>query len=205
MTDQPRDWDRELADIDRLMAKGSAPPAGGTAPTPASSPRGPAAAGPAPVRRRSVALTWFWVALAVALATALVVWPYQKGCGLQLFFFLGAAGVTLIVGGLGALNSWAHRRGFAHALSLLVILWAGIVAARETLPRVGYAKAERTWTCAATPAAETPAAQTAPASPAGTSPAGTSPAGQARPAQTTPTTQTPPPQSAPPSSAPAKP
>ena len=51
--------------------------------------------------------TALWAALAVALGAALVAWPYQKACGLQLFFFLGAAGVTLIVGGLGAINSWA--------------------------------------------------------------------------------------------------
>ncbi|HET7470206.1 MAG TPA: hypothetical protein VFJ81_11045 [Gemmatimonadales bacterium] len=166
MSDQPRDWDRELADIDRLMAKQGAPTG---SPTPAPmSPRGPLPAGPAPVRRRSVALTWFWVVLAIALALALVLWPYQKACGLQLFFFLGAAGVALIVGCLGALNSWAHRRGFAHILSLLVILWAGIVAAREILPRVGYARDARTWTCAAAPvsapAGQNPAPATAPSS-----------------------------------------
>ncbi|HET9725788.1 MAG TPA: hypothetical protein VFP28_02660 [Gemmatimonadales bacterium] len=163
MSDQPRDWDRELADIDRLMAKQGVAPSGGAVPAPASrgsSPAGPA--GPVPVRRRSVALTWFWVALAVALALALVLWPYQKACGLQLVFYLGAAGVTLIVGLLGAVNSWTHRRGFAHILSLAVMLWAGIVAARESLPRVGYAKSARTWTCEAAPTAPAPAGQTAP-------------------------------------------
>jgi hypothetical protein len=199
MSDQPRDWDRELADIDRLMARQGAASAGGTTPAPVATPRGSVPAGAAPVRRRSVALTWFWVGLAVALAAALVLWPYQKACGLQLFFFLGAAGVTLIVGGLGAINSWAHRRGFAHVLSLLVILWAGIAAARETLPRVGYAKAERTWTCAAAPAAA-PAAQNPPTQAAPSSQAGPSPAAQTPPPQTTPTTQP-----APPSPSPATP
>jgi hypothetical protein len=196
MSDQPRDWDRELADIDRVMAKqGGSPtggaPSGGTTPAPVPPPRPAPPVGPAPVRRRSVALTWFWVALAVALGAALVVWPYQKACGLQLFFFLGAAGVTLIVAGLGAINSWAHRRGFAHVLSLLVILWAGIAAARETLPRVGYARSARTWTCQAPPAGPTPA-----------------PARQAPPAQTEPSQAAPSqaaPSSAPPSTAPAKP
>jgi hypothetical protein len=199
MSDQPRDWDRELADIDRLVTRQGAAPAGGTTPAPVATPRGSVPAGVAPVRRRSVALTWFWVGLAVALAVALVLWPYQKACGLQLFFFLGAAGVTLIVGGLGAINSWAHRRGFAHILSLLVILWAGIAAARETLPRVGYAKAERTWTCAATPAAA-PAPQNPPTQAAPSSQAAPSPAAQTSPPQTTPTTQ-----AAPPSPSPATP
>jgi hypothetical protein len=196
MSDQPRDWDRELADIDRLVAKQGAP-AGSPTPAPMSA-RAPLPAGPAPVRRRSVALTWFWVVLAIALALALVLWPYQKACGLQLFFFLGAAGVALIVGCLGALNSWAHRRGFAHILSLLVILWAGIVAAREILPRVGYARDARTWTCAAAPvsapAGQNPPRATAPSSQ--TAPASSAPT----PSQTQPTTQP-----APASPAPAKP
>ncbi len=111
-----------------------------------------------PVRKRSVALTWFWVALAVALGVALAVWPYQRACGLQLSFFLGAAAVTGIIALLGALASWSHRRGFAHVLSLLVILWAGFVAVREVLPRVGYARVSRTWMCEAAPPVTAPAA-----------------------------------------------
>jgi hypothetical protein len=143
MSDQ-RDWDRELANIDKAIAKqGPVPAAGG--PSAAATPRSPAGV-PAP-RRRSVALAWFWVLLAVALAAALPLWPYEKSCGLQLFFFLGAAGVTMLVGLLGALSSWAHRRGFAHLLALSVLAWAGIMTAREVLPRVGYTKQSRTWMC----------------------------------------------------------
>jgi hypothetical protein len=183
MTDQPRDWDRELADIDRLVAKqgGTAP---GTAPGPAPVPARPQPSGrpPAQVARRHVALTWFWVGLALALSAALAIWPYQRGCGLQLFFYLGAAGVTALVGLLGALASWSHRRGLAHILSLLVMLWAGAVALRETLPRVGYAKASRTWMCEAAPppaaGAGGPAAP-APAQPSTAQPApAQAPAGQ---------------------------
>jgi len=107
MSDQQRDWDRELADIDRLVAKQTGAPAGGTAPAPAAR---PAPLGPVPARRH-VALTWFWVALALALSLALVIWPYQRACGLQLFFYLGAVGVTGLAGLLGALASWSHRRG----------------------------------------------------------------------------------------------
>jgi hypothetical protein len=144
MSDQPRDWDRELANIDKAIAKQGTTPAG-AAPTPGIAARPPAGV-PAP-RRRSVALAWFWVLLAVALAAALPLWPYQKSCGLQLFFFLGAAGVTMLVGLLGALSSWAHRRGFGHLLALSVLTWAGIMAAREVLPRSGYAKQSLTWMC----------------------------------------------------------
>jgi hypothetical protein len=167
MTEQPRDWDRELADIDRVMAKQGAAPAGGAAPVPAS-PRASLPTG-APVRRRSVALTWFWVALALALGAALLIWPYQRACGLQLFFYLGAAGVTGLVALLAALASWSHRRGFAHVLSLSAMLWAGAVTLREVLPRVGYAKASRTWMCEAIPAAA--GVPTGPTSPAQTQPA----------------------------------
>jgi len=71
---------------------------------------------------------------------------------------------------LGALASWSHRRALAHVMSLLVLLWAGAVALREVLPRVGYAKTSLTWTCEAAPtvpAAGTPATPApAPAKPA---------------------------------------
>lgn len=170
MSEQPRDWDREMADIDRAIAKqGSVPP---SAPAPAA-PVGRVvpAAGASPVRRRSVALTWFWVVLAVALAVALGIWPYRRECGLQLFFYLGAAGLTVVVGVLAALASWSHRRGFAHVVALLTLLWAGVAATREILPRTGYAKLDRTWTCVASPAAGVTSGQgTSAPSPSGPSP-----------------------------------
>jgi len=174
MTEQRRDWDRELADIDRVIAKQ------GAAPVPAApgAPRGPAPSGAAP-RRRSVALTWFWVLLAVALAAALLLWPYQHSCGLQLTFLLGAAGVTAVIAVLAAVASWTHHRAFAHVVSLLVLVWAGFVALREVLPRVGYARTTLTWMCTTEPA---PRAETAP----GRAPAAPAPAGTTPPAATTP-------------------
>jgi hypothetical protein len=164
---EPRNWDRELADIDHAIAKqGSAPvPAPVPPPVPGARPTAPAAAGP--VRRRSVALTWFWVLLAVALAVALLVWPYQRACGLQLIFYLGAAAVTAVIAVLGAVASWSHRRGLAHVVSLAVLLVAGFVALREVLPRVGYARTSRTWMCPTEPAAP---ARTSPTAPTGTTP-----------------------------------
>jgi hypothetical protein len=150
MSEQPRNWDREMADIDKMIAKqGSVPPGTPAAPTPVGM-RAPAEVAPRPPRR-SVALTWFWVVLALALGAALLLWPYQRACGLQLAFFLGAAAVTTVIALLAALSSWANRRGFAHVLALLVIVWAGAVAAREVLPRVGYARTSLAWMCAAAP------------------------------------------------------
>jgi hypothetical protein len=142
MTEPPRDWDRELADIDRVIEKGPGPTA-----TPARLP----APGPPPVVKGSVAITWFWVALALLLAVALPLWPYGKECGLQFFFYLGAAALALLAGGAGAVSSWAARRGLAHVLSLLVMVWAGALGAREVLPRIGYAAQSKAWLCPATP------------------------------------------------------
>jgi hypothetical protein len=162
MTEQPRNWDKELADIDRAIEKQGAtappgtppalPPAGATTPAP----RGPAPAEPAGARG-SVARTWFWMALAVLLAAALPLWPYGKGCGLQLFFYLGAAALALLAGAAGAINSWRSRRGLPHVISLLVVVFAGVMAAREVLPRVGYAAASETWFCPSVPEPAPPA------------------------------------------------
>jgi hypothetical protein len=151
MTEQPRDWDKKLADIDRAIAR-----------QPGSTSREPTVRGTEPVppgRRRFVALTWFWSGLAVLLGVALAVWPYDKNCGLRLIFFLGAGGIALLAGVLGALTGWVHHRGLAHLLSLLVIVWAGVMVVREILPRVGYAKEARGWTCPPPPPEPTSAPQ----------------------------------------------
>jgi hypothetical protein len=147
MTEQPRNWDKELADIDKVIAR---------QPTPAPAPAG--AGKPAtPPQRRFVALTWFWTGLAVVLAVALPLWPNDKSCGLKLVFYLGLAGIALLMGVLGALSSWSYRRGLAFVLSLVAILWGGIMATREILPRVGYARQELHWTCPEAPPAAAPA------------------------------------------------
>jgi hypothetical protein len=147
MTEQPRDWDKEMAEIDRAIGKqpASTRPPGSTAP------------GPVTTRRRFVALTWFWTGLAIVLAVALAVWPYDKNCGLRLIFFLGAGAIALLAGVLGALAGWAHHRGLAHFLSLLAVLWAGVMVVREILPRAGYAKEPRGWTCPPPPPVPNPA------------------------------------------------
>jgi hypothetical protein len=159
MTEPPRDWDKELAAIDRAIEKqGRDAPARAAPPgTVAPPPRPAEAGGPQAPRRRSVALTWFWVLLALALAVALPLWPYQRACGLQVIFFIGAAVVTAIVGVVAAVASWANHRGFAHVLSLLVLGWALAVGAGEVLPRVGYAREVRHWSCPEQPPAPVPA------------------------------------------------
>lgn len=144
MTDQPRDWDKELSDIDRAIAKQPAPTGPSTIPT---------------AKRRFVALTWFWTGIAILLAVALMLWPFDRNCGIRLIFFIGAGGLALLAGVLGALNSWSSRSGLAHFISLLAILWAGVMVVREILPRAGYAKEPRGWTCPPPPPVPNPAPQ----------------------------------------------
>jgi hypothetical protein len=168
MTERPRDWDRELEDIDRVIDKeGPQPAAAGRVPAPPPGPAGaPARAWPPETypaaKGGSVAMTWFWVLLSVLLAVALPFWPYGKECGLQLFFYLGAAALALLAGTAGALSSWSTHRGLAHVLALLVMIWAGVSGAREVLPRIGYAGEAKAWLCPATPE---PAPPLAPATP----------------------------------------
>lgn len=154
MTEQPRNWDKELSDIDKVIAR---------QPAPAAAPPPGAGKAPTPGQRRFVALTWFWTGLALVLAVALPLWPNDKSCGLRLVFYLGAAAIALLMGVLGTLASWSHRRGLAFVLSLVAVLWAGVMGAREILPRVGYARQELHWTCPEEPPAAAPAA--APTSP----------------------------------------
>jgi hypothetical protein len=147
MTEQPRDWDREMANIDKAIAKQQ--PAG-TGPVPAGAP-------PSPPLKRFIALTWFWTGIAILLAVALMLWPFDRNCGIRLIFFIGAGGLALLAGVIGALNGWASRSGLAHLLSLLVIVWAGVMVMREVLPRTGYTKESRDWTCPPPPPVPNPA------------------------------------------------
>jgi hypothetical protein len=155
MNERPRDWDKELADIDRVIDKqGPTAPQSGTPalpPGPATPVRTSAGSTSPAVARRSAAMTWFWTLLAVVLAVALPLWPYGKECGLQLFFYLGAATLALLAGLAGIITSWATRSGLAHVLSLLAVLATGVMGAREILPRSGYAAVTKTWLCPAVP------------------------------------------------------
>jgi len=143
MSDQPRDWDKELADIDKVIAR---------TPTQATGPvsRSGDTAAPVPTGGRLAAFTtWLRVLLGLLLAVGMTQWPYPNACGLNLAVYLVAI-VTVIAAGLwSSISSWRRRLGLAHTLSLMVFLWGVILAAREVLPRVGYAHQVRTWSCSA--------------------------------------------------------
>lgn len=149
MTDQPRDWDKELADIDRLLAKGPvAPPANAPVPRapvgpPAQAPR---VAPPAP-GRGSVLGTWAKALAGVVLAGAMTQWPYAHACGVPLLLYTLAAGTVFVVGVWGAAGSWRSRIAAAHVVSLVAAGWGIGLLASVVLPRIGYAAEQLAWWC----------------------------------------------------------
>jgi hypothetical protein len=155
--DKERDWDREMAEVDRLLKKlPLAEPAlrGGAEPTVkrASVPAGGAAAGwspgaASPATGREWLGTWARVALGLLIGIGMTQWPYTHGCDLRLVFYLVGVGAVLAAGVWSSISSWRRRLGLAHVLSQGLIIWGLVLAAREVLPRVGYAKATATWLC----------------------------------------------------------
>ena len=149
-----RDWDKELAKVDKQLASlsddqllGAAAPA--TAGAKAGAKPGVKAA-PAPGKTKSEstgeprATTNFGVfarlTLSVILGVAMVVWPYPARCGPGLAAYLAAVVVVVASGVWSSVWTWRHRASKAHTLSLLIILWGLVLGSIEVLPRVGYAK-----------------------------------------------------------------
>src|SRR5690606_38008627 len=147
MSDQPRDWDRELAEIDKAIARtpDAAPaPAGAGSRQLAGPVRGAPATGepagaPPAARGRERAATWAGTLLVLLLGGALLFWPYANACGLGLLLFGGAVAVLVLASLWIATTSWRRRQGFAHILSIAALLWGLGVAASIVLPRIGYA------------------------------------------------------------------
>ncbi len=152
MADQPRDWDKELADIDKLIGAGPpalpAPPqSGGRTVGQPAPPAGPTARPPDIPTRGRAWRSWAKAGLGVLLAAAMTQWPYEHRCGLGAVLDLGAAGMVVLAGLWGAISSWRRRSAGAHVLSLGVILAGLVLVALEVAPRIGYAKVELPWMC----------------------------------------------------------
>ena len=92
-------------------------------------------------------VVWVSVGLGVALGIAMPFWPYPKACAWWLLFYLFAVAMVVVAGIWAARLSWMTRLGVAHMVALGVVFWGITLAADETLPRIGYAKAEAVWFC----------------------------------------------------------
>ena len=151
-----RDWDKELAKVDKQLASLSDDTLVGKPPAPTekgkpSHPAPAAARVAAEPRGTSAFGVYARLTLSVALGVAMTVWPYEVRCGVGLAAYLGAVVVVITSGVWSSIWTWRHRAAKAHALSLLIILWGLILGSMEVLPRVGYAKPDALhpagWTC----------------------------------------------------------
>lgn len=161
--DGPRDWDKELADIDKLIASGGGAPApvpakAGGRPSAAPVPPGGRGSGGPAVGRHELIGTWLWFLLAVLLGAGLMQWPWPYACGMRLYGYLGAVGLFGVASLASLVRSWRTRSAVVHWLSIGLLGWAAFLGAREVLPRIGYAKQVRTWECPV-PAPTQPAQQ----------------------------------------------
>lgn len=164
--DGPRDWDKELADIDKLIASSPAPaqvPAKAGQPARPSAKAGAAAAPAAPLGRRERLTSWMWLSLAMLLGVGLgFFWPYDRSCGLPLYGYLASIGAFGVASLWSTMWSWRTRAVVVHFVSIALMFGAAFLGAREVLPRIGYAKRSALFECPAPPA---PSA--APAAPIG--------------------------------------
>lgn len=151
-----RDWDREMREVDKLLAKlpDADPMLGRGVPTVPVSPRpglagtGPAGAVAGPARGRAWVTTWMRVGLGLALGVGMLLWPYTHACGWRLGVYLVGAAVVSVAGVWSALTSWKRRLGIAHTLSIILIVWGLALAGRQLLPRV-YGKTPVPFLCPA--------------------------------------------------------
>jgi hypothetical protein len=153
-----RDWEKELAKIDKQMGSLSDDQLLGPTPVQLPGTKGgaqakQAKAAPAPgVPRETKAwAVYARLTISVALGVAMVVWPYPSRCGAGLAAYLAAVVVVVGSGIWSSIWTWRHRASHAHTLSLLLILWGLILGSMEVLPRIGYAKPDlrhpATWAC----------------------------------------------------------
>lgn len=138
-----RDWEKELAAIDRQIASVPDERLAAAASTRASPP-GPGATRSAPAaapanRGARPWVIWMQVVITLAAAVSLWYWPWPARCGAPLMGFVAAAVGVAVMGLWTAVGTWRQRQGLAHTMALLVVVWGLVVAGRDVLPRVGYA------------------------------------------------------------------
>ncbi|MEO5825905.1 MAG: hypothetical protein ABIR59_08460 [Gemmatimonadales bacterium] len=154
----PRDWDKEMADIDKMISANPAPASGSSA-SPGSVPartsgvpasvQAPRATTPIArvTRPRDTLGVWLKTVLGALGFAALMVWPYGTACGTPLYGFLTGA-TAVAASGIWTMGSaWKHRRGLAHIVGVFILLGGLALIGSEILPRIGYAAVAKTWTC----------------------------------------------------------
>ena len=153
-----RNWDKELAKVDKQLASLSddqlvAPAAPVAAPRETGRPSAksqPVSTAPTTTKTSLIGV-YGRLGLAMLVGAAMYIWPYPANCGVGLAGYLAAVGVLIAGGVWASVWSWRHRAGKAHTLSLLVVMWGLILGATQVLPRTGYAKPDAnhpaTWLC----------------------------------------------------------
>ncbi|HEX9704382.1 MAG TPA: hypothetical protein VGA20_03990 [Gemmatimonadales bacterium] len=131
--DQESKWDKEMSEVDKMLAK-----------LPTYEPAKQARGGDATLRRPGFAGPpggtaggmWLKVGLSIAVAIGVTMWPYTHACGPKLFLYVIATGTVTIAGAWAALASWTRRHGFAHVMAMAVLVWGLALTARTVLPRL---------------------------------------------------------------------
>src|SRR4051812_39350306 len=101
-------------------------------------------------KQRTAAIgAWVRLTLVTLLAVSLNFWPYPHSCGFGLVAFMASEGLVLAGGVWVATITWRARLPMTHTLALLMSLSALALLELQVLPRVGYAKTEAVWWCAA--------------------------------------------------------
>ena len=161
--EKDRNWDKELAEVDRLLAKlpHADPTLGRGQPQPHKP--GPivhgaqhAAPARGPIARAepSVAAVWIRVGLGVLAGLAMTQWPYTHVCGIKEIFYLIGASAVVASSVWGAWGAWRKRMGLAHGIAIGLLVWGTALLTAEIMPRVGSA-ATATWFCPEPPTART--------------------------------------------------
>ena len=149
----PRDWDKEMAEIDKIIASGKSAPA----PAPPGVPARAGQAAPAAPVRQATGTTvtrgrdklgvWLRTLIGGGGAVALQLWPYAKGCGTMLYLYMASALAIALLGVWAMRGAWVHRRGVAHVGGLLVFMAGITFAAIQLLERTSYAAVPLSWNC----------------------------------------------------------
>lgn len=152
-----KDFDKELAKIDRLLEKqginvGKTPANAGASATPEVAERGGHAVRRAPpaalaMGSAGAAGAWLRAGLGVVLAAAVWWWPYGSACGWPLAGYAGVLGAVVATGLWGAIHAWSRRAAAPHIVSVTVIMVGLGGLGLILLPRFGYAGQAAQWLC----------------------------------------------------------